>query len=305
MTSFLENNLFKTLYDAIPFETYVMDVKTYEIIYMNRAMVDKRGDKIGEVCHKALFEEDTPCFHCKNHLLVNKDGSPNGQSYVFENFNPFDDRWYQLQEKTLGWPDGRTVKCSVAVDITELKATQNRLAEAHAELALKNKELESLSVTDRLTGLFNRLKLDGTLQQEVGRAERYGHPFSVIMLDIDCFKLVNDELGHQAGDSALQFVADTLRSNIREVDVVGRWGGEEFLILCPDTALDGACLIAEKIRVQIESACVVSKFRLTASFGVTQFAPGDTISSLVTRADKAMYLAKANGRNRVERIEAG
>ncbi|MCP4452978.1 MAG: hypothetical protein GY809_16065, partial [Planctomycetes bacterium] len=130
MSFFHENDLFKTLYDAIPFDTYVMDVNTYEIVYMNRAMVDSRGNLTGQICHEALYEEDKPCIHCKNHQLITKDNRPNGKSYVFENFNPFDDRWYQLQEKSVGWPDGRTVKCSVAVDITELKETQNRLAEA-------------------------------------------------------------------------------------------------------------------------------------------------------------------------------
>jgi len=300
MSFFHENDLFKTLYDAIPFETYVVDIKSYEIVYMNRAMADTRGNLTGQTCYEALYEEDRPCIHCKNHLLVNKDGMPNGKSYVFENFNPFDDHWYQLQEKSVGWPDGRTVKCSVAVDISELKETQNRLAEAHAELALKNRELESLSTTDRLTGLFNRMKLDTALKKEISRIDRYDHGLSIILMDIDHFKMVNDKLGHQAGDEVLKDVAATLRENVREVDIVGRWGGEEFLIICPETDLEGAYAIAEKMRSKMENWNLKS-VNATGSFGVAEFAKGDEEGDLIRKADRALYKAKESGRNRVEK----
>lgn len=300
MSYFHENDLFKTLYDAIPFDTYVVDVKSYEIVYMNRAMVNSRGDLTGGICYQALYEEDGPCIFCKNKQLMNRDGMPNGQSIVFENFNPFDDRWYQHQEKCVGWPDGRTVKCSVAVDISELKETQNRLAEAHAELAFKNRELEALSTTDKLTGLFNRMKLDEALANEVVRAERYEAPLSVILMDIDHFKMVNDKLGHQAGDKVLIDVAQKLQANMRVVDILGRWGGEEFLIISPETDISGAFTIAEKLRTDLESwdvQCVSA----TGSFGVAEFTKGDDPAELLRKADRALYRAKEKGRNRVEK----
>lgn len=297
-----ENSLFKTLYDAIPFDTYVVDVKNYEIIYMNRAMVEKIGDFTGETCYKSLFGENKPCIHCKISSLVDKDGRPNGKSYVFENFNPIDDRWYQLQEKGLGWPDGRTVKCSVAVDISELKETQNRLAEAHAELAIKNRELEVLSITDKLTRLNNRMKLDEALTMEMKRSGRYGVPLSVIITDVDHFKRVNDELGHQEGDLVLKAIADVLKKNIREVDIVGRWGGEEFMIICPETELKNAEQLAEKLRINIEQLELKSGVNITASFGVAGFSSKEIEKDLIQKADYALYRAKKKGRNRVERF---
>lgn len=301
MNYFHENDLFKTLYDAIPFDTYVVDVNSYEIIYMNKAMVNSRGNFTGKTCYKALFEEDKPCIHCKNKQLVCKDGTPNGQSIVFENFNPYDDRWYQYREKCVGWPDGRTVKCSVAVDISELKETQNRLAEAHAELVLKSKELEALSVTDKLTGLYNRLKLDETLLNEEQRVLRYKSRLSIILMDIDHFKRINDKLGHQAGDKVLQEVSKTIRDNVRKTDIVGRWGGEEFLIICPETGLDGVYTIAAKIREKLMEWNQEKGISATASFGVAQLAKDENSADLIRKADRALYQAKECGRNCVKK----
>ena len=129
-----EKLLFESLYDVIPYSTYVVDVRTHEIVFVNRAFSDSRGDLSGRICHKAIYMEDSPCLHCKINDLINSDGYPNGNTLIFDHFNPIDDHWYQYQEKALVWPDGRAVKCSIAVDVTELKETQNCLAEAHAEL---------------------------------------------------------------------------------------------------------------------------------------------------------------------------
>ena len=120
---------------------------------------------------------------------------------------------------------------------TELTDARDRLEALVRELDEKNQALEILSVTDRLTGLANRRKLEATLQSEILRARRYGKIFSVIMLDVDRFKSVNDTFGHPTGDAVLEQLADILRTNSRETDIVGRWGGEEFLIVCPETNL--------------------------------------------------------------------
>lgn len=296
----LENVIFETHFDIIPFDIYVVDVENHKIIYMNRRLKERLGDYIGLCCYETFYEQDRPCLFCKIKELVAKDGKPNGKTFVFEHFNDMDDRWYQLQEKAICWPDGRIAKYSIAVDISELKETQNRLAEAHASLALKTKELEVVSSTDRLTGTYNRLKLDEFLKAEFERSKRYSNPLSIIMLDIDRFKVVNDTYGHQAGDEVLCEISGIFERSIRKTDLLGRWGGEEFLIICTETGLKGAQAMAEKIRIAIEAHPFALVESLTASLGVSELRGEDTMESIINRADSALYKAKQMGRNRVE-----
>ena len=168
------------------------------------------------------------------------------------------------------------------------------------KLRALNRKLEKLSITDRLTGLFNRLKLDEVLESEVARAPRSGQPFSVILIDIDHFKAVNDQHGHQTGDQILIDLAEILRSGTRATDFVGRWGGEEFLIVCPYTDAASACQLAENLRQTIQDHRFPVVAQKTASFGVASFRQDDTVREIVSRADTALYAAKAAGRNRVE-----
>ncbi len=154
--------------------------------------------------------------------------------------------------------------------------------------------------TDALTGLSNRVKLDEALESEMRRAQRYRNAFSIIILDIDHFKRVNDTYGHLAGDEVLKAVAGLLTDNLRETDTAGRWGGEEFLILLPHQDRAGARRLADKLRIAIESADFPGVGTITASLGVTAHAAGDTLQGLVERADAALYTAKRSGRNRVE-----
>jgi diguanylate cyclase (GGDEF)-like protein len=168
------------------------------------------------------------------------------------------------------------------------------------ELSEKAVELEQLSITDRLTALYNRLKLDETFVTEIERAKRYNTPLSVIILDVDHFKSVNDTYGHQIGDRLLVELADILRVNIRSSDFPGRWGGEEFLVICPQTDLDGVKAVAEKLRAAIASHDFPSVGNKTSSFGVATYQIGESADELMARADAALYRAKENGRNRVE-----
>ena len=161
------------------------------------------------------------------------------------------------------------------------------------------KRVEALSVTDRLTGLFNRLKLEEAFDSELERAKRYGHPLSVVLFDVDHFKQVNDSFGHQVGDEVLVSVAQLTKDNVRAIDVAGRWGGEEFLLLCPETELSGAMAMAEKLRSAIETFDFPAVGRITASFGVAEAKPDESEASLTHRADEALYQAKGSGRNRV------
>ncbi|EDZ63082.1 diguanylate cyclase/phosphodiesterase with PAS/PAC and GAF sensor(s) [Sulfurimonas gotlandica GD1] len=162
------------------------------------------------------------------------------------------------------------------------------------------KRIEELSITDRLTQLYNRLKLDEIFAMKLATAGRYNTNFSVIIIDIDYFKLVNDTWGHQAGDDVLREFAEIIKNNARETDIVGRWGGEEFLILSSDTDLDGAIKLSEKLREMVSLFNFSFAGYKTASFGVSSYHPGDDEKTMVKRADEALYRAKENGRNRVE-----
>ena len=296
----IESALFESHFDLIPFGIYVVDIKTLRIVYGNRVFKERAGVCDGMICHQVLYESDRPCPFCKIPDLLGADGLPNMRTIVFEHFNEKEDRWFQLQEKAMSWPDGKIVKYSIAVDISELKETQNRLAEAHAMLAIKNKELQILSSSDPLTGLFNRLKLNALLEEELDRFARYGRPFAVIFGDIDHFKAVNDQYGHQVGDAVLQAVAGELASGVRETDRVGRWGGEEFLVICPETGAQGARKLAEALRAKIAGSGFPGPGRLSMSFGLAVSRPGDDAVTLISRVDAALYAAKAGGRDRVE-----
>ncbi|MCV6607483.1 MAG: transporter substrate-binding domain-containing protein, partial [Campylobacterales bacterium] len=171
---------------------------------------------------------------------------------------------------------------------------------AQEELKRKNQELEEISVTDRLTKIYNRGKLDDSLETELQKAQRYKHTFGVIILDIDYFKEVNDNYGHIVGDKLLIEITQVFQTHIRKTDILGRWGGEEFLIICPHSDLEGTKEAAEHLRKEIEKKYFTDVGVKTASFGVTALKEGDSVTSLIKRADDALYTAKNNGRNRVE-----
>jgi diguanylate cyclase (GGDEF)-like protein len=132
------------------------------------------------------------------------------------------------------------------------------------------------------------------------RAKRYNHPLSLIMFDLDHFKQVNDTYGHAIGDYVLQTLTKIARVNLREIDILIRWGGEEFIIIAPDTDLKSATVLAERIRKAVEEFTFDQVGKITVSFGVTQFKKDDTEDTIIKKADDAMYEAKRNGRNRVE-----
>ena len=153
--------------------------------------------------------------------------------------------------------------------------------------------------TDLLTGLPNRRFLQAQLGGEFERAVRYQRTFSVVMLDIDGFKGLNDAFGHPVGDRVLQEVADLLRSQARTLDTVGRWGGEEFLLLLPELPLARACEVAERFRILIGEHSFIHGGPVTASLGVAELSEQETLDALLARVDRSLYDAKAGGRNRV------
>lgn len=226
---------------------------------------------------------------------------------------------------TLGDPDGRTVSLRGSVrrladglflvaehDIAEferieaamhdlnrqLEAAQRNLIRANRELQRREAEVTELSLTDPLTRLGNRRRLEVALDQETARADRYGGELSMILVDLDHFKAINDTWGHPAGDAVLSAFADILREELRRTDVAARYGGEEFCVLMPETPLAAAAGCAERIRLALAARTIPPLDQpVTASFGVAARRPSEFPASLLQRADEALYAAKEGGRD--------
>jgi len=158
-------------------------------------------------------------------------------------------------------------------------------------------EIRVFATTDSLTGIMNRREFTAVLAREVNQARRYGTPLALAMYDLDHFKLVNDTFGHDVGDYVLQAVTRLVGGNIRDTDIMARWGGEEFMVLMPQSDINAARIVAEKLRLQISGHHFDSVNALTVSFGITVFEPADDPDSLLKRVDNALYLAKKQGRN--------
>ncbi|WP_029544060.1 diguanylate cyclase [Selenomonas sp. AB3002] len=167
------------------------------------------------------------------------------------------------------------------------------------ELDQRNRELGRIAYTDRLTRIYNRWELENKITDILKLHEDDLAPVSLIFMDIDHFKLVNDTYGHDVGDMVLRETVDLIRDNLQPQHVFGRWGGEEFLYALPDTSLEEAKSFAENLRMQVEKNCYRVVKHVTMSFGVTSVAKDDDMDSLVKRADKALYMAKEGGRNQV------
>lgn len=184
-------------------------------------------------------------------------------------------------------------------------ANQAAIAIQNAQLHQKVKQQ---AITDELTGLYNFRYIKGRLEEEVKRAQRFKHPLALIMADIDHFKEFNDDYGHLEGNKALQNIAGILQLNVREVDIVGRFGGEEFIIILPEANREEAKKIAERIRSKVEKCNFADEKnhperKITISLGITScFQENITPQDLVRKVDQALYLAKARGKNRVEVI---
>lgn len=180
---------------------------------------------------------------------------------------------------------------------------ENKVIQRTQQLNEKNKQLEKLSVTDKLTGLYNRIKIDDILDLAIEQNKRYDQNFGIIIIDIDFFKSVNDTHGHQVGDIVLTEFAALVKNSIRKTDFLGRWGGEEFMIICSQNNLESIMDLANKIRKEISAFLFYVVKHKTASFGIATYRKDETLEKMINRADEALYLAKERGRNRVETLE--
>lgn len=194
---------------------------------------------------------------------------------------------------------------------TELMArlkTGKRILELERSLKMANEEIRILSITDPLTGCFNRGYMTSHLPEEINRAGRYGRPLSLIMCDIDRFKNVNDSQGHVTGDSVLKLVVDSIQGALRkDIDWTVRYGGEEFLVVLPETDRQGAWVVAERMRQMMAETPIKienHEIAITASFGLASFDPGTdelpSAEALIKEADQHLYQAKKEGRNKVQ-----
>ena len=196
--------------------------------------------------------------------------------------------------------------------IQELEQRMLSLQRENLDLVVRNRVLNEVSSRDTLTGLFNRGYVIEKLDSEINRAVRHGSPMAVLMMDLDHFKNINDTYGHNVGDQVLQWVGKTLRESCRVYDVPGRYGGEEFCVVLPETLARNTTAVAERIRTRFESGGLNvgdNMLRVTASFGIAGLdtVPGDNLTpaALIDRADRALYCAKNRGRNRVELWDDG
>lgn len=198
-------------------------------------------------------------------------------------------KWIQWRSNSV---IDKEVIYAVARDVTVNKELELKLKEA-------NRELKRKSITDSLTNVFNHQFITEILSKKIEVSRRYQQSLSVMMIDLDCFKKVNDQYGHLVGDEVLIKVVEKIKSCLRKADLLGRFGGEEFLLILPCTSLEGALTLSERIRKNIEQTTFDEMdLKVTVSIGVADYKEQDC-STLISQADKSMYNAKANGRNQI------
>ena len=305
--------------DTSLFAVSVIDLPKYELVYANQAMKNIMSDLTALNCWEAIYGQDSPCMWCKAPTLLSNIKSElhpsqttvnNGYS-VYENFNEVANKWYQMQEKVVKLKDYRTVLISIALDISLQKEAQSKLIDTHVKLTKQTQALQEAKAQlkeqanrDPLTNMYNRRYFNEIAQKIVAIAKRSKEPLSLIMIDIDKFKNINDTYGHHIGDEIIKLLSFRLEEIIRESDIAARFGGEEFALILPNTNEDSALKLAQKIRGDMEmSSCKADDktVTFTVSIGVDEFehTKDDDLFSALNRADAALYLAKESGRNRV------
>jgi diguanylate cyclase (GGDEF)-like protein/PAS domain S-box-containing protein len=192
----------------------------------------------------------------------------------------------------------------VATDITLRKQVEDRLQKTQQELQATNEELrqamekvELMAVVDQLTGAWNRYKFEQVVAVESGRFHRYKTPLAMVIMDLDGFKTVNDEMGHEAGDYVLKGIVDLYQCSIREVDYLFRWGGDEFILLMPSTAEAMATSVADKLRQTLLESEFAEQYDVSASFSVAVLKEDETVQQWLVRADQGLYKAKGQGKD--------
>jgi diguanylate cyclase (GGDEF)-like protein len=301
-----ENKLFEALLDVIPFAAYAVDIETYEVVYANKLMGEKMFAPRESFCWKKIFGQEEVCSWCTIPQLKQRKAVYKSEKLVTSFFDEATDCWLQSYDELVKWPDGRTVKYSIAVDITEQKEIQANMIKTHTKLAMQSKKLkeanaklEYMAKKDYLTGVNNRGNFFNLLNETWDSIDL---PIYIAMLDIDKFKNLNDTYGHKVGDAALKQFTKTIENNLDESDLFGRIGGEEFALVIYSNIEQDVVEKIEKIRKDVEAIIINENdqtISFTVSIGLVKKEGNETIDITLDRADQELYKAKDGGRNRL------
>jgi diguanylate cyclase (GGDEF)-like protein len=209
---------------------------------------------------------------------------------------------YRLKYKTKNRNEPRWANCFITTVFYNGEWVALGIISDVTELELEMTSYKYISETDKLTGIYNRRAFDNKFTEYFNTSVRYDRPLSLVMFDIDNFKNINDSLGHSVGDTVLQELSSIVQAGLRTTDILVRYGGEEFMIIVPETMLDKTVEFAERLRLKIESFNFNTGKNITCSFGVASRIQDDTLQKMIYRADVALYKAKGSGKNRVESI---
>jgi len=281
--------------DSLDAAVYVSDMHSHDLLFLNAYGRQQWGEPDGRKCWQVLQEgQSGPCEFCNNPRLLDAQGRP-GAAVMWEFQNTQDGRWYQCRDQAIVWSDGRLARVEIATDITERKALEDALKASHHRV-------ERLAYRDELTQLLNRRAFFAACREQLACLPAE-HVFAVLLIDLDHFKAINDAHGHAAGDHVLREVARIFRAELRDSDILCRFGGEEFALALPGTSLSDATALAERLRLALHAspfAYAGQSIHGTASIGVAAASCGEvSLENLLKTADQAMYRAKRQGRDRV------
>jgi len=294
----------ETAIDAVQDLIFIHDADMC-IVRANRAYAVRAGkdihDIIGKPYWKLFPKLDGPLPCCRQSLEEHQGGEEelhlgSGEAYVSRTYPIYDAEGKYLYS------------LHIMQDVTERKRMEERLNASLAEKEMLVQSLKELATRDGLTGLYNHRTFYKLLEDELARAQRFNRPVSLLMLDIDHFKHVNDTYGHLAGDAVIKGLSELLGRQARAIDRVCRYGGEEITVILPETGLEAAASMAERMRAAVEAQPfdinAGAPVRITVSIGVASWpAQADNVQTLMAAADAAMYAAKQRGRNRISRHE--
>lgn len=300
-----EKNSFGALLDVIPFATYAVDIETYQVVYINKRLKERIYAPNEEFCWKKIYGQNEICSWCTIFKLTND------KKIVSTFFDESSDTWLQAHDELIAWTNGKVVKCTIAIDVTEQKEMQSSLIQAHTKLARQTKELieangkyELLAKTDYLTGINNRRNFFCLGEALYANDLECKEEIFIAIIDLDNFKQLNDTYGHHLGDKALIAFTQKVEQNIdKRTDIFGRIGGEEFGLIVKASSENEIFLKVDFIRKAIEEITLIEhsqKINITVSIGLVCRQKGETLDMTLEKADKMLYEAKNNGRNKVK-----
>ena len=304
-----ENKLFEALLDVIPFAAYAVDIETYEVVYANKIMSENLYAPREEYCWKKVFGQEEICSWCTIPELKKRKAIYQSKKLISTFFDEVTDQWLQSYDELVKWPDGRTVRYSIAVDITEQKEIQAAMIKTHTKLAIQskklkeaNEKLEFMATKDFLTGINNRGYFFNLVKKIWDKQFENNQHIFVAMLDLDKFKSINDTYGHSTGDTVLKIFTKTVLESLDKNDIFGRIGGEEFALVLRSDNEDFILEKLEKIRNDVQNLsipCNDDDIHFTVSIGVVKKQGDISIDLLLDEADKKLYNAKTTGRNKI------